>query len=316
MQFSNTELIEGTRAGDPRCISRVLTLVENRSPRAQEIQRQLFRATGKAHVIGITGSPGAGKSTLVNELAMYWRAQGKRVAILAVDPTSPFSGGAVLGDRVRMEAALEGGDIFARSMASRGALGGVAHATADAIDVLDAAGFEVIMVETVGVGQGEIDIARIAQTAIVVLVPGMGDEVQVMKAGILEIADLFVINKSERPGTHELERELRILLTLVHQPQEAWRPDVIRTVAIEKKGIAEVVAASEKHRTWLAGGEEGARRRQARLQERIVRILNEQFERGIYEKYIDRLKISAAACVAQTTDPYSAAALLAKDLLK
>ena len=208
------DLLTRFSAGDVRALSRILTLVENRTEIGASLHRQLYQQTGKAHIIGVTGSPGAGKSSLVNELALMLAKKGAKVAVLAVDPSSPYSGGAVLGDRIRMESAVEVQSIYVRSMASRGALGGLSYAAADALDILDAFGFSHVLVETVGVGQGEVDIARTAHTSVVVLVPGMGDEVQVMKAGILEIADLFVINKSDRTGVHALERELRILLTL------------------------------------------------------------------------------------------------------
>ena len=200
MNFSNAQLIELVPQRDLRAVARLITLIENQTPRAREVQAALFKKSGKAHVIGVTGSPGAGKSTLVDQLAAGWRAQGKSVAILAIDPTSPFSGGAILGDRIRMIKAAEQQDVFIRSMATRGKLGGLARATLDAVYVLDAAGFDIILVETVGVGQAEVDIVKLADTCLVVLVPGMGDSVQAIKAGILEIADTFVINKADRDG--------------------------------------------------------------------------------------------------------------------
>ena len=294
-------------AGEVRAISRALTVVENQTEFGSLLHRELYSHSGKAHVVGITGSPGAGKSSLVNELAQHLAALGKRVAVLAVDPSSPYSGGAVLGDRIRMEQAVESDLIYVRSMASRGALGGLSNATADAVDVLDAAGFDHILIETVGVGQGEVDIARTAHCSIVVLVPGMGDEVQVMKAGILEIADIFVINKADRPGVHALERELRILMTLVMTAQDEWKIPILRTIATKPQGIAEMAAAIAQHREWLSASGAGTERAQQFMRERIMRLC----ERGAAQLIEQRLKVEIETgirrCLERAVDPNSVA---------
>jgi len=234
------EWTERILAGDARALARAATLVENRDPEGLALLRELFPRTGKAIISGITGAPGAGKSTLADQLAAAIRAEGATVAIIAVDPTSPFSGGAILGDRVRMQRHHADAGVFIRSMASRGRLGGVAPATTDLAMLLDAAGFDHVLIETVGVGQDEVEVARLADVTAVVLVPGMGDDVQALKAGILEIADLFVINKADRPGVDSLEREIEAMQALGGEAN-AVRP-VVRTVASRGEGIAELLA--------------------------------------------------------------------------
>ncbi len=302
-----SDLSSRVRAREIRALSRVLTLVENQVPLGTSLHRELFSSTGTAHVIGVTGSPGAGKSSLVNELALHLYRQGARVAILAVDPSSPYSGGAILGDRIRMEQAIESDAIYVRSMASRGALGGLSKMTADAIDIIDSAGFSHILVETVGVGQGEVDIARTAHTTVVVLVPGMGDEVQVMKAGILEIADIFVINKSDRPGVHALERELRILMTLVNMAADEWKVPVLRTIATKSEGIAELNASLSEHRTWL--GTSGAGERHARdfLRERILGHVSQSLMQRFLSNSEREIQDALSECLSRKSDPRSVA---------
>jgi LAO/AO transport system kinase len=238
------------RAGDTRAISRAITAIENADARAEDLLRELFPATGRAYVIGVTGAPGTGKSTLVDRLAAHYRARGKTVGIVAVDPSSPYTGGAVLGDRIRMQGHATDAGIFIRSMATRGFFGGLARATADAALVLDAAGKEVVLIETVGVGQDEIDVVRLAECTLVLVVPGLGDDVQNMKAGLMEVADIFVLNKAEREGADRVEQQLQAMLELapVSSESHGWKPPVIRTTAIEGKGVGELAEAIESFR--------------------------------------------------------------------
>jgi len=245
------ELAHSLLSGNRRALARGITIAETGGAPARELLSTVYPATGRAHIIGITGAPGAGKSTLVNSLALHWRRSGKTIGIIAVDPTSPFSGGAILGDRIRMQPL--GGDPgnFIRSMASRGRLGGIARATGDAISLLDAAGFEIVLVETVGAGQSEVEIAGAAQTTLVIEVPGMGDDVQSIKAGILEIADIFVVNKADREGADGLISQLRAMLRLGDPPANGWVPPILPAVAMRDQGIAEIAAAIERHRNHL-----------------------------------------------------------------
>ena len=238
------------RAGEPRAISRAITAIENSDPRAEELLRELFPFTGRAYLIGITGAPGTGKSTLVDKLAAHYRAQGKTVGIIAVDPTSPYTGGAVLGDRIRMQGHATDSGIFIRSMATRGNFGGLARATADAALVLDSAGKQIVLIETVGVGQDEIDVVRLAECTVVLVVPGLGDDVQNMKAGLMEVADIFVLNKAEREGAHRLEQQLQAMLELAPGSKDgaAWKPPIVRTTATAGKGIGALAAAIDQFR--------------------------------------------------------------------
>ena len=261
MKFTDDELLAGTLARDFRAIARFITRIESGNPKARAMAAALRRRQGRAHVLGVTGSPGAGKSTLVDQAARLYRQQGLSVAIIAVDPSSPFSGGAILGDRIRMSLSAEDPSIFIRSMATRGSLGGLAKATLESVHVLDCAGFDVVIVETVGVGQAEVDIVRTADTCIVVLVPGMGDSVQIIKAGLMEIADIFVINKSDRDGALTLEKDLLTLLSLAESSPEQWQPKVLKSVATTGEGVREVVQAAEGHRAWLESSPRGRERR-------------------------------------------------------
>ncbi|MGH9741248.1 MAG: methylmalonyl Co-A mutase-associated GTPase MeaB [Candidatus Acidiferrum sp.] len=237
------------RSGDVRAISRAITAIENHQPEAESLLQQLFAQTGRAYLTGVTGAPGTGKSTLVDRLAAYHRKHNEQVGVIAVDPTSPYTGGAILGDRIRMQSHASDQGMFIRSMATRGFMGGLARATAEVALLLDAAGKQQVLIETVGVGQDEIDIVRLADCVLVVLVPGLGDDIQNMKAGLMEIGDIFVLNKADREGADRLEQQLFAMLSLV-MPRDGWHPPVVRTVATESKGIealAETIAKFQKH---------------------------------------------------------------------
>jgi LAO/AO transport system kinase len=247
MSISIETWAEQIRAGEVRAVSRAITSIEDHDPQAEILLQHIFPSTGRAVVIGVTGAPGTGKSTLVDRLAAYYRSQGDRVGIIAVDPTSPFTGGAILGDRIRMQGHASDPGIFIRSMATRGFLGGLARTTGDVALILDAAGKQYVLIETVGVGQDEVDIVRLADCTLVLLVPGMGDDVQNMKAGLMEIADIFVLNKSDRDGVDRLEAELEAMLQLVPE-RNGWKPAIVRTVATENRGVEELASAIAKYR--------------------------------------------------------------------
>jgi LAO/AO transport system kinase len=307
---SNLEsLAQGVIAGRPREIGRAITAVEKEGGSAKLLQ-SLFPRTGRSRVVGITGPPGAGKSTLVQRLAQSYRRRGLRVGIVAVDPSSPFSGGAILGDRIRMAEIYTDPGVFIRSMATRGALGGLARATWDAVDILDAAGFEIVLIETVGVGQDEVDIVEAAETVVVVLVPGLGDDIQAIKAGLLEIGDLFVVNKSDRDGADRTAAELAMMLDL--SGKAAWRPPIIRTVAPRGEGVEEVVAAIDAHAAFLSDTGQAAVRKEKRTRARLLALLAERFRRTVQAQPSDSEGLSeAVARVAQRReDPYAAAARL------
>jgi len=266
-------LVEHAREGRPRAVARLISLVEDASPKLREVMAALAPLAGNAYVIGLTGSPGVGKSTSTTALVAAYRRRGRRVGVLAVDPSSPFSGGALLGDRVRMQDHATDPGVYIRSMASRGHLGGLAWSTPQALRVLDAAGCDVVIVETVGVGQSEVEIASMADTTVVLLAPGMGDGIQAAKAGILEIGDVYVVNKADRDGASSTARELGHMLSLGEaRGPDDWRPPIVRTVASRGEGTDDVVEALEKHRAWLEAGGEGARRRHRRVADEVEAI--------------------------------------------
>jgi LAO/AO transport system kinase len=302
------ELVARAREGSPRALARLITLVENASPQLREVMSALNPLAGKAQVIGLTGSPGVGKSTSTSALVTAFRKQGRRVGVLAVDPSSPFTGGALLGDRVRMQDHATDPEVFIRSMASRGHLGGLAWTTPQAIRVLDAAGCEVILVETVGVGQAEVDIASLADSTIVLVAPGMGDSIQAAKAGILEIADLFVVNKADRDGTQQTVRDLRNMIALADRGLDDWRPPIVATVASRGEGIDEVTEMLDKHFAWLAGSGELNRRRLARVRDEVEAIAFNVLRARMGDLHGDqRLDALAAKVLAGGCDSYAAA---------
>jgi LAO/AO transport system kinase len=274
-------LVDRIFAGDRRAIAQAISLVENRDPLAAPLLGRLFPRAGRARVIGITGSPGAGKSTLVEKLAIEFRRRGGRVGILAVDPTSPFSGGAILADRVRMQSLASDTGVYIRSMATRGQLGGLAPTTQDAVTVLDAAGCETVLIETVGVGQDEVEVARLADVTAVLLMPGVGDDIQTFKAGVMEIADLFVINKADRDGADRVEQELTAMLSLACRP-DGWRPAIIKTVATTGHGVSELIQALDQFYSFSEKTDVTRQRRREHLRSRLLDLFRQTlFERAV-----------------------------------
>jgi len=301
-------LVDAAIGGDARALARLVSLAENGSSALRAVMRAVAPHRGNARVVGLTGSPGVGKSTVTADLVRAYRAAGLRTGVLAVDPTSPFSGGALLGDRVRMQEHATDAGVFIRSMASRGHLGGLSVAAPQAVRILDAAGFDVICVETVGVGQAEVEIASLADTTLVIVAPGMGDSIQAAKAGILEIADIFVVNKSDRPGAQEVVRDLRTMLAMARYGEGAWKPPIVTAVATTGEGIDELISRLESHLTWLTTSGELGLRRLARAREEISAIAVAEIRRRIGglpgESRLDDL---AAQVASGDIDPYSAA---------
>src|SRR5205823_5468351 len=303
------QLVKQAREGRPRAVARLISLVEGAAPELREVMAALAPLTGNAYVVGLTGSPGVGKSTTTSALVTAYRKAGKRVGVLAVDPSSPFSGGALLGDRVRMSEHASDPGVYIRSMATRGHLGGLAWAAPQAIRVLDAAGCDVILVETVGVGQSEVEIAAQADTSVVLLAPGMGDGIQAAKAGILEIGDVYVVNKADRDGADATARELNHMLGLGESRGPGdWRPPIVKTVAVRGEGVDEVVEALEKHRAWMEERGVLAERRLARASREVETIAVTALRERIGDLHGDRrLSALAERIVAGGLDPYRAA---------
>jgi LAO/AO transport system kinase len=308
-------LVARAREGDARSVARLISLVENGDPRLPEVAAALAPYAGRAQVIGLTGAPGVGKSTTTNELVRALRHAGHRVGVLAVDPSSPFTGGAILGDRIRMQDHTTDPGVYIRSMSSRGQLGGLAAATPQAVRVLEGAGCDVVLVETVGVGQAEVEIASLADTTLVLLAPGMGDAIQAVKAGILEIADVFVVNKADRPGADATYRDIQGMLSLGERAPGDWRPQVVRAVAVKNEGITDVVAAIEKHRAWLesSGNLQAAREARAAAEVEAIALGTLRARLGSLREGT-ALTDLATRVAAGTLDPYAAADDLIKDL--
>jgi len=305
-QSSIQSWVERVRSGDPRALARAISAIENSYAGSRELLQALFPHTGKAQVIGITGAPGAGKSTLVDQLAREYRKQDRTIGIVAVDPTSPFSGGAILGDRIRMLAHHADPGIFIRSMATRGFLGGLARATTDVATALDASGKDIILIETVGVGQDEVDIVRLADITVLLLVPGMGDDVQTIKAGIMEIADIFVINKSDREGAERVEREIRAMQSLAPR-KDRWTPPIVKTVATDGRGIADLTAAIANYEKYLQQQDLLFKKKISNWRERLVEMFRDALlDRLLNERLSQEQLAQLASEVAEhRRDPYS-----------
>lgn len=311
------DIVEELLKGNRLALSRAITAIENEYDEAVDIMKKLYPHTGHAFVLGITGPPGAGKSTLTDKLARAYRAQGKTVGIIAIDPTSPFTGGAILGDRIRMNGLTMDEGVFIRSMGTRGSLGGLSHKTADAIKAMDAFGKDIIFVETVGVGQSEVDIVKAADTTMVVLIPGMGDDIQAIKAGILEIGDVFTINKADHDGADKLVREMNMMLDLDGLMTD-WRPPIQKVIASQNEGITETIENIEKHFSYISENGILAKRRTERSKNEMLDVLHSNIgkyitgkleETGELDKYVEQIKD-------RETDPYTVVANVMQNMLK
>lgn len=312
------DLIERMFKGDKRATARLITLVENDEEKAREIVKKIYSKTGRAYIIGITGPPGSGKSTLVDKLIKKARDEGNIVGVIAIDPTSPFTGGALLGDRIRMQRHSTDPGVFIRSMATRGSLGGLAKATNDAIKILDAYGCDVIFVETVGVGQIEVDIVKTADTVVLVTVPGLGDDIQAIKAGLMEIADIFVVNKADKEGAEATMFELELMLDLEKDKwqKSGWRPPVVSTIAFTNKGVDELWGAINEHREFLLNSGKIEEKRKFRVGEEIKAIVSSKIARKIGEKMgEDDIAVLIEMIAKREIDPYSAADLVLEKAL-
>jgi LAO/AO transport system kinase len=307
------DFLDKLSKGDPRTVARAITRVENGASDAAELMKGVYAQTGNATIIGVTGAPGAGKSSLVDKLALHYKDQGEKVGIVCVDPSSPFSGGAILGDRIRMATLGLDKNVFIRSMATRGNLGGLSRATVDAVAILDAAGFDKVIVETVGVGQDEVEIVKTADVSVVVLVPGMGDDIQAIKAGIMEIGDVFVINKADREGVLRTQKELEALLALAHRP-DMWNAPIVKTIATESKGVEDLSAAISSYMEFQRSGSKNKERRTAIARWRLTELLQERLLNDLLNKNGtgEKLEDLAAKIADKTIDPYSAVEELLK----
>lgn len=308
------KLIARALAGDLRSIARLLSEVERKDISSVELMKQIYPRTGRAHVVGITGSPGAGKSTLTARIIAAYREEGKKVGVIAVDPSSPFTGGAILGDRLRMqEHALDSG-VFIRSMGSRGNLGGLSAATHEAALILDACGYDVVIIETVGVGQSEVDVVRISDTVCLILVPGMGDDVQIMKAGIMEIADVFVVNKADRDGAEKVAADVKVMLDML--PPRNWRPPVSLTSAERNTGISDVIRNIRDHHTYLDSTEDGYKRRIGKIEMEVAEILKRDISAKVAGAWAARRDMGVLEAIeARRENPYDVAAEILKKTL-
>lgn len=312
------DLIERMFKGDKRATARLITLVENDEEKAREIVKKIYSKTGRAYIIGITGPPGSGKSTLVDKLIKKARDEGNIVGVIAIDPTSPFTGGALLGDRIRMQRHSTDPGVFIRSMATRGSLGGLAKATNDAIKILDAYGCDIIFVETVGVGQIEVDIVKTADTVVLVTVPGLGDDIQAIKAGLMEIADIFVVNKADKEGAEATMFELELMLDLEKDKwqKSGWRPPVVSTIAFTNKGVDELWGAINEHREFLLNSGKIEEKRKFRVGEEIKAIVSSKIARKIGEKMGENdIAVLIEMIAKREIDPYSAADLVLEKAL-
>lgn len=307
VEIMNTKQLEKLFRGEALTVARAISKIENGAEGASELMKSVFPQTGRATVIGITGSPGAGKSSLVDKLAFFYREQNLKVGIICVDPSSPFSGGAILGDRIRMSTLGLDKGVFIRSMATRGNLGGLSRATVDAVAILDAAGFDKVIVETVGVGQDEVEIVKTADVSVVVLVPGMGDDIQAIKAGIMEIGDVFVINKADREGVLRTEKELEALLGLAHRP-DFWNPPIVKTIATESKGVSDLASAIQSYADFQKQGDSSLSRRRDIARWRLLELLQEKLLARTLnaDGTLEKLETLALEVAEKKRDPYSA----------
>jgi len=311
-----SSLLQDFFSGDTRALARVITQVENRTEESLKILQALYPKTGRARVIGITGSPGVGKSSLVDRLTIAYRGKDHPVGVVAIDPSSPFTGGAILGDRIRMQTMGVDSGVYIRSMAARGHLGGLSATTADVVSVLDASGRDPIIVETVGVGQDEIDIIKLADVSIVVLVPGLGDDVQAIKAGIMEIADIFVINKSDRPGADKLETAIQAMLSLGHDA-EGWTPPVVRTVATDGTGIDALIAEIDRVSEFFKNSPRRTQRKHDSVRQRLLALLEERLLRMVVEKTLPDRELNRVVdeIVDRRQDPYTVVERICKSII-